>query len=123
MRKKCKTGPLYQGISRQPLGIKFEIGTKISFKTCTFWQQWKKTTCLKKEWGSSLNSQKVSRATFLDSRKWGCSGILSGWKQEKFSRFQSIRKHSQCELFYKASFIFVIKIVIGGIGFKNECFA
>jgi hypothetical protein len=40
----------------------------------------KKTTCLKKERASSLNSQKVSRDTFLDSRKseWGCSGILSG---------------------------------------------
>jgi hypothetical protein len=27
---------IYQGISRQPLGVKIEIGSKISFKTCTF---------------------------------------------------------------------------------------
>ncbi len=38
------------------------------------------------------------------------------WKQLKWI-FPP--KHSQCELFRKVSFIFVIKIVIGGIGIKR----
>ncbi len=30
----CETGPLHQGISQPPLGLKIEIGTKIDLMTC-----------------------------------------------------------------------------------------
>jgi hypothetical protein len=45
--------------------------------------------------------------------------FVHGLPQERKGSPKIPPKHSQCELFRKVSFIFVIKIVIGGNGIKR----